>query len=57
MLIFSIVFWFWAPQVVRIFSSEADLVDIAGKFLKIQIVSYMMNGLMMVLMNCLNSYS
>ena len=32
-----------------------NLKEIASIFLKIQIVSYMTNGLMMVLMNCLNS--
>ena len=55
MLLFSMAMWFWAEPVVRIFNAEPDLVDIGSKFLKIQIASYMLNGLMIVLMNCLNS--
>jgi putative MATE family efflux protein len=55
MFIFSIVILVWAPYVVRIFNSDPALVDIAGKFLKIQTVSYMFNGLMVVLMSCLNA--
>jgi len=55
MFIFSVALFFWAEPVVRIFNAEADLVAMASKFLKIQIASYMVNGLMMVMMNVLNS--
>ena len=55
MLIFSIVVWFWAGYIVRIFNPEAELIDIASTFLKIQIASYMCNGLMMVMMNVMNA--
>jgi putative MATE family efflux protein len=55
MFVFSIVVWIWASYIVRIFNAEPDLIDMAGKFLKIQTVSYMCNGLMMVMMNVMNS--
>ncbi len=55
MFIFSVALWFWAEPAVRIFNAEMDLVDMASTFLKIQIASYMVNGLMMVLMNVLNN--
>lgn len=55
MFIFSIAIWFWAGYIVRIFNPEPELIDIASKFLKIQITSYMCNGLMMVMMNVMNS--
>lgn len=52
---FSIVIWFYAGGIVRIFNPEPELIDLASKFLKIQIASYMCNGLMMVMMNVMNS--
>jgi putative MATE family efflux protein len=55
MLIFSIAVLIWAGYIVRLFNAEPDLIDIAGKFLKIQTVSYMCNGLMMVMMSVMNS--
>jgi putative MATE family efflux protein len=55
MLVFSIVIWFWSGYIVRIFNPEAELIDIASQFLKIQIASYMCNGLMMVMMNVMNT--
>jgi putative MATE family efflux protein len=55
MFIFSIAIWFWADYIVRIFNPEPELIDIASKFLKIQIASYMCNGLMMVMMSVMNS--
>jgi putative MATE family efflux protein len=55
MLIFSVVVWIWADSIVRIFNAEPELVDMAGKFLKIQTVSYMCSGLMMVMMSVMNS--
>ena len=55
MFVFSIVVWIWASYIVRLFNAEPDLIDMAGKFLKIQTVSYMCNGLMMVMMSVMNS--
>jgi putative MATE family efflux protein len=55
MAVFSIVIWFYAGGIVRIFNPEPELIDLASKFLKIQIASYMCNGLMMVMMNVMNT--
>jgi putative MATE family efflux protein len=54
MAIGSTVIWFWAEYAIRIFNSESELVMIAATFLRIQIVSYMMFGVVVVLMSCLN---
>jgi putative MATE family efflux protein len=50
----SVVIWFWADNVVRIFNTEPALVGIAGTFLRIQIVSYLVFGVVVTLMTCLN---
>jgi len=55
MFVLSLVMWTWSEQVIRIFNTEPDLVDMASKFLKIQIVTYMLNGLMIVMMNVMNN--
>jgi putative MATE family efflux protein len=55
MFIFSVVVWLWADYIVRVFNAEPGLIDMASKFLRIQTVSYMCNGLMMVMMNVMNS--
>jgi putative MATE family efflux protein len=55
MAIFSIIIWLWAPGIVQIFSPDTELVELASLFLKIQIASYMCNGLMFVLMSVMNS--
>jgi putative MATE family efflux protein len=55
MFIFSITVLVWSSYFVRIFNTEPDLVDLAGTFLRIQTVSYMCNGLMMVMMSVMNS--
>jgi putative MATE family efflux protein len=55
MFIFTIVVLLWANSIVKLFNAEPGLVDMAGKFLKIQTVSYMCNGLMMVMMSIMNS--
>jgi len=54
MVIASLVIWFWVEPLVRIFNATPALVEIASTFLRIQIVSYMLFGIVMVLMNCLN---
>jgi len=53
MIIGSLIMWFWAEPVVRIFNADPGLVEVAGKFLRIQIGSYLVYGVLMVLMNCL----
>ncbi|MBD3649558.1 MAG: hypothetical protein HUJ31_19360, partial [Pseudomonadales bacterium] len=50
----SVLIWFFAEDVVRLFNQEPELVEIASTFLRIDIVSYMIFGLVVVLMNCLN---
>jgi putative MATE family efflux protein len=55
MFIFSVVLFIFAEPVVRIFNSEPDLVNMAALFLKIQLVSYMLNGLMIVMMSVMNN--
>jgi putative MATE family efflux protein len=55
MAVFSVAIWFFADSIGRIFNPEAGLIDLASTFLKIQIASYMCNGLMMVMMNVMNA--
>ena len=54
MFIVAGLIWVGAEGLVRLFNSEPELVKIASTFLKIQIVSYLMFGLVVVLMQCLN---
>lgn len=54
MIIVSFIIWFFAENLVRIFNTEAERVKITIVFLKIQIVSYLVFGMVTVLMNCLN---
>ncbi len=44
----------WAENVVSIFNTEPALVEITSTFLRMNIVVYMVFGMEMVLMNCLN---
>ncbi|MBI4267759.1 MAG: MATE family efflux transporter [Chloroflexi bacterium] len=53
MIIVSVVVWFWAEHIVRLFNSEPDLVTIASAFLRIQIIGYMLFGFVMVLSHTL----
>ncbi len=55
MAVFSIAIWFWSADIVKIFNPETELIDLASTFLKIQIASYMCNGLMFVMMSVMNS--
>jgi len=55
MAVFSVIIWFWAENIVRIFNPEAELIEIASVFLKIQIASYIFNGLIMVMMSVMNT--
>jgi len=54
MAVASLGIWFWAEHVVRIFNDEPQLVEIAGTFLRIDIVNYMVFGIVIVMMHCLN---
>ena len=54
MIIGSLVIWFWAEYMVRIFNPEPSLVGITSTFLRIQIVQYMVFGIVITLLNCLN---
>ena len=50
----SIIIWFWAEYLVRIFNSEPELVRITATFMRIEIVSDLTFGLVVVLSTCLN---
>ncbi|MFC2015131.1 MATE family efflux transporter, partial [Chloroflexota bacterium] len=54
MLIGVVVVWFWAEHLVGVFNKEPALVEIASHFMRIQIVSYLVFGFVIVLMNCIN---
>jgi putative MATE family efflux protein len=53
-VIWSVAIWFWAEHLVRIFNAEPGLVEIASTFLTIQIVSYVLWGVVITLSMCLN---
>ena len=50
----SIMIWFFAENIVHVFNAEPKLVEITANFLRINIVSYLVFGVVVVLMNCLN---
>jgi len=50
--IVCVAVWFYADYIIRIFNSEPELVEIAGDFMRIQIVGYMVFGLTIVLSLC-----
>lgn len=54
MLLGSVILWFWAEYIVRIFNSEPDLVSTTSTFARIQIASYLAYGFSFVLSQCLN---
>jgi putative MATE family efflux protein len=53
MFVVSIYLWIWPESVIKLFDTEAGLVDVASIFLRIQIVQYMTFGFGMVMMNSL----
>jgi len=55
MFILSVVILVWAEPVARLFNAEAGMIAMASNFLRIQTVTYMFNGLMIVMMSCLNA--
>lgn len=54
MIFSSIIVWFFADYIVQIFNREPDLIEIASTFLRINIVTYMVFGITVVLANSIN---
>ncbi|MBI2288686.1 MAG: MATE family efflux transporter [Chloroflexi bacterium] len=54
MVAVSVPVWIGAERIVGIFNTEPELVKVASIFLRIEIVSYLVFGLVNTLMNCLN---
>lgn len=54
MTISALVVLVWAENIVRIFNAEPGLVEIAGTFLRIAAVGYLVLGVAAVLTDCLN---
>jgi putative MATE family efflux protein len=52
MIICCIFIWFFADNVVKIFSTDAELVAITATFMRIQIVGYLVFGLTIVISLC-----
>jgi putative MATE family efflux protein len=53
-VICSAVIWFWVEPILRIFNSEPGLMQIAATFLRIQVVSYLVWGMVITLSQVLN---
>jgi putative MATE family efflux protein len=53
LILASLAMFIWTGPVIRIFNSEPDLVKMAGDFLHIALIGYVLLGLMFVLMNAL----
>jgi putative MATE family efflux protein len=51
---FSIVIWFWAEGLFGVFSGDGEVVRLASAFLRINIVSYVVWGVVVALSMCLN---
>ncbi|OGO24416.1 MAG: hypothetical protein A2Z28_08355 [Chloroflexi bacterium RBG_16_51_9] len=54
MFVISVLVWFWPEYLIGVFNTEPELVGIAVTFLRIQIVHFMVSGITLVLMSCLN---
>ena len=54
MILASIAVWFWGKNLIGIFNSEPELMEIGQVFLRITIVSYLCSGFANVLQQCLN---
>ena len=52
MIICCIFIWFFADNIVKIFSTDAELVAITATFMRIQIVGYLVFGLTIVISLC-----
>jgi len=54
MVLMSVLVWFFGENLIRLFNNEPELVRMANTFLRIQIVDYLVFGVVVVLMYCLN---
>jgi putative MATE family efflux protein len=54
MLIVSLAILFWAENIIRIFSAEPELVELASTFLRIATAGWIVLGLTAVFQQCLN---
>ena len=54
MAISSLAILIWAEPIVRVFNSQADLVEVASRFLRIAAVGYFIMGVPSVLMQCIS---
>ncbi len=54
MAVAAVVIFFLAPDIIRLFNTEPELVEITSSFLRITLVTYLVFGLVQVLMQCLN---
>ena len=50
----SVAIWFFADNIITLFNNEPEMIEVAGNFLRITIVTYMSFGFVMVLMQCIN---
>jgi putative MATE family efflux protein len=53
-LVFSLVIWLWVEPILRIFTSDPQLIEVAGTFLKIQIVAFLVWGMVVSISMVLN---
>ena len=53
-IIFSLIIWLWIKDILRIFTSDPALIQTTATFLRIQIVSYLVWGLVVALSMVLN---
>ena len=53
-VITSVIIWFWAENAVQVFNNEPELVETTARFLRINIISYLVFGVVVVLMSALN---
>ncbi|MDP6501410.1 MAG: MATE family efflux transporter [Dehalococcoidales bacterium] len=54
MAVASLGIWLWAENIIRVFNTEPDLVQLGAIFLRIQILGYMVSGFTVVLSTGLN---
>ena len=54
MLIASVAILLWAESIIRIFSPEPDLAEIASTFLRVAVAGYLMMGFNAVFRHCLS---
>jgi len=53
-VLLSVVIWFWADQLFRIFTPSGDLISVSATFLRINIAGYVLWGVVVALSMCLN---